>query len=30
MLILIPYSAGLYTYDYTTGATQVYGGTAGT
>lgn len=26
---LIPYSAGLYTYDYTTGAAQVIGGTAG-
>ena len=26
---LIPYSAGMYTYDYTTGAAQVYGGTTG-
>jgi hypothetical protein len=26
---LIPYSAGAYTYDYTTGAAQVFGGTAG-
>lgn len=27
---LIPYSAGVYTYDYTTGSAQVYGGIAGT
>jgi hypothetical protein len=25
----VPYAAGAYTYDYTTGAAQVYGGTAG-
>jgi hypothetical protein len=27
---VIPYAAGAYTYDYTTGSGQVYGGTAGT
>jgi hypothetical protein len=27
---LIPYASGAYTYDYTTGSGQVYGGTAGT